>query len=98
MWLSDDATAGSWTEIRHELERIAAFDDDTTARGPMYSPDGQTIAFILSNDTVAGFLGVTYLIDRDGTNMRRITRPEPCLIRPDWSPDGTRVLRPSGWP
>jgi Tol biopolymer transport system component len=34
---------------------------------------------------------VTYLVDADGHNLRRITEPEPCLIRPDWSPDGTRI-------
>jgi len=73
------------------LQAVTDFHEDTTARSPMYSPDGRTIAFILSNDTVAGFLGVTYLVDSDGANMRRITQPEPCLIRPDWSPDGTKI-------
>jgi len=73
------------------LNAITSFQRDTTARSPMYSPDGKTIAFILSNDTAHGFLGVTYLIDADGSNLRRITEPEPCLIRPDWSPDSTQI-------
>jgi Tol biopolymer transport system component len=73
------------------LSAITGFQLDTTARSPMYSPDGKTIAFILSNDAAAGFLGVTYLVDADGSNIRRITEPEPCLIRPDWSPDGTKI-------
>lgn len=73
------------------LHGITGFQLDTTARSPMYSPDGKTVAFILSNDAAAGFLGVTYLVNADGSNMRRITQPEPCLIRPDWSPDGTRI-------
>jgi TolB protein len=73
------------------LKAITKFHRDTTARSPMYSPDGATIAFIFSNDAEAGFLGATYLIDADGSSMRRITEPEPCLIRPDWSPDGTRI-------
>lgn len=73
------------------LHAITKFLRDTTARSPMYSPDGKTIAFILSNDTAAGFLGVTYLIDADGSNQRRITDPAPCLIRPDWSPDGSKI-------
>ena len=72
-------------------QAITAFHEDTTARSPMFSPDGGTIAFILSNDTLAGFLGVTYLVDADGSNLRRITQPGPCLIRPDWSPDGTKI-------
>lgn len=65
------------------LHGITGFQLDTTARSPMYSPDGKTVAFILSNDAAAGFLGVTYLVNADGSNMRRITQPEPCLIRPD---------------
>jgi len=73
------------------LTAVTSFHRDTTARSPMYSPDGKTIAFILSNDSVAGFLGVTYLVNADGSDMRRITEPEPCLIRPDWSPNGTRI-------
>ena len=62
-----------------------------TDRSPMYSPDGKTIAFIISPDEHGGFNGVTYLINSDGTNRRRITPPGPCLIRPDWSPDGTKL-------
>lgn len=62
-----------------------------TDRSPMYSPDGGTIAFIISPDEHGGFSGVTYLINSDGSNRRRITPPGPCLIRPDWSPDGTRL-------
>jgi TolB protein len=74
-----------------DLRPVTEYLRDTTARSPMYSPDGKTIAFILSNDSAAGFLGVTYLIDADGSNQRRITEPAPCLIRPDWSPDGERI-------
>jgi Tol biopolymer transport system component len=57
----------------------------------MYSPDGKTIAFIISPDEHGGFNGVTYLVDSDGSNRRRITPPGPCLIRPDWSPDNTKI-------
>ena len=74
-----------------DLRPVTQFLRDTTARSPMYSPDGRTLAFILSNDSAAGFLGVTYLIEADGSNQRRVTDPAPCLIRPDWSPDGTRI-------
>jgi TolB protein len=39
------------------LKAITEFHRETTARNPMYSPDGTTIAFSLSNDAAAGFLG-----------------------------------------
>jgi Tol biopolymer transport system component len=73
------------------LTPITSFLLDTTQRSPMFSPDGTKIAFIRSNDTAAGFLGVTYLVNADGSNLHRITPPEPCFIRPDWSPDGTTL-------
>jgi Tol biopolymer transport system component len=73
------------------INQITRFHRDTTERSPMFSPDGKTIAFIRSNDAVAGFLGVTYLVDADGKNLHAITEPGPCLIRPDWSPDGMKV-------
>jgi Tol biopolymer transport system component len=57
----------------------------------MYSPDGKTIAFIISPDEHGGFNGVTYLVNADGSNRRRITPSGPCLIRPDWSPDGIEI-------
>lgn len=73
------------------LTAVLPFRFDETQRNPMFSPDGKTIAFIKSPDTHAGFQGVTYLVNADGTNVRRITDPAPCLIRPDWSPDGTKI-------
>jgi Tol biopolymer transport system component len=73
------------------LTALLPFRFDETQRSPMYSPDGKTIAFIKSPDSHAGFQGVTYVMNADGTNVRRITDPAPCLIRPDWSPDGTKI-------
>jgi TolB protein len=73
------------------LTAIVPFRLDDTQRNPMYSPDGKTIAFIISPDAHEGFQGVTYLVDADGSNLRRITESAPCLIRPDWSPDGTKI-------
>lgn len=75
----------------HGIETIVPIRLGDTDRSPMYSPAGKTIAFIISPDEHGGFSGVTYLVDVDGSNRRRITPPAPCLIRPDWSPDGTEI-------
>jgi TolB protein len=75
----------------HQLKTIVPIRLGDTARSPMYSPNGQTIAFIISPDEHGGFNGVTYLVNSDGSNRHRITPPGPCLIRPDWSPDGARI-------
>jgi len=74
------------------LKAVVPFRLDDTQRNPMFSPDSKTIAFIISPDAHQGFQGVTYLVNTDGLNLRRITDPEPCFIRPDWSPDGTKLV------
>jgi Tol biopolymer transport system component len=74
------------------LTRIVDYHPDSNQRSPMFSPDGTKIAFIISTDAAAGFLGVTYIVNADGTNLHRITEPEPCFIRPDWSPDGNQIV------
>ena len=75
----------------HQLKTVVPIRLGDTDRSPMFSPDGKTIAFIISPDEHGGFNGVTYLVNSNGSNRRRITAPGPCLIRPDWSPDGTEI-------
>ena len=37
-----------------------------------------------------------YVIDADGTNVKRLTRHEAVDARPDWSSDGTKIAFHSG--
>ena len=57
-------------------------------REPSWSPDGGRIAFTSSqfegNDEI-------YIIDADGTNLRRITDQKRIDGFPAWSPDGLRL-------
>jgi Tol biopolymer transport system component len=75
-----------------QLTLITKFQIDTSERSPMFSPDGTKIAFIRSEDVGGGFHGVTYVVNADGSNVHRVTEPEPCFIRPDWSPDGAKLI------
>jgi Tol biopolymer transport system component len=74
-------------------------------QGPKYSPDGRTIAFtamrrpqIDNRNDPAGATGAVYLIDRDGTDLRRLTPwGKKTSVDVDWSPDGTMLVFESEW-
>jgi TolB protein len=56
---------------------------------PVYSPDGMTIAFDSFNRD--GFVVAIWLMNADGSDIRRITPPELECINPHWSPDGEKI-------
>jgi Tol biopolymer transport system component len=56
---------------------------------PEYSPDGKTVAFAGFNR--GGVISAVYLMNADGSDIRRITPPELEAWLPDWSPDGTKI-------
>jgi len=66
---------------------------------PAWSPDGSTIAFMSDRHaefnlslmgTEEGDLEI-YLMDRDGSNIRRLTEFAGTALSPAWSPDGQRI-------
>lgn len=58
-------------------------------RAPVWSPDGTRIAFVSDRD--GGFPDL-YLMNADGTGVRRLTTNALIDANPSWSPDGTRVV------
>ncbi len=55
---------------------------------PRFSPDDQTIAFVLYPGDPSGEPEGVWLMNADGTNRRRLCE----LAAPFWSPDGAQVL------
>ena len=62
-----------------------SFRDVGSGDCPRFSPDDQTIAFVLYADETSGDV---WLMNADGTNRRRLCE----FAAPFWSPDGTQIL------
>jgi TolB protein len=56
---------------------------------PTFSPDGKRIAFLRS---LAGDKGAIYVVQANGTHVRRLTKPARGVgSKIDWSPDGSAI-------
>ena len=69
---------------------------------PTWSPDGTRLAFQRQVDRSEWWNGRpctyrTWVADANGTNQQRLEPIEGDVVPPLWSPDGTRLVRPS-WP
>jgi TolB protein len=54
---------------------------------PAWSPDGSKLAFMSNRD---GNMEI-YIVNRDGTNLRRVTNHPAADATPTWSPTGTQL-------
>jgi Tol biopolymer transport system component len=54
-----------------------------------YSPDGRQIAFVSERDNPASDL---YVMNSDGSDVRRLTFDNLTEKKPAWSPDGTQLV------
>ena len=64
-------------------------DPETNKWNPLWSPDGNKIAFQLGGYDLSSRV---YIINSDGTNLRELARGWD----PSWSPDGTKIVFVSG--
>jgi TolB protein len=73
------------SEIYRDAQRLTAFHRDDWQPTP--APDGRTIAFLSDRDGT----GHIYLMDADGTNLRRLTTQLGEESDPTWSRDGKQL-------
>ena len=59
---------------------------------PVYSPDGQKIAFLAASVFEYGF--ALMVMDVDGQHLQRLTKI-PVAVSYSWSPDGRKIVFPS---
>lgn len=60
---------------------------------PQFSPDGRKIAITIENTTTKPTLAsAIYVLNADGSHLRRITPLKLNAGNPDWSPDGKRIV------
>ena len=65
----------------------------TVSRDPSPSPDGTQLVFAVSQrNTVGEWQHDLYIVNRNGMNMRWLTRAEGLEDQPQWSPDGSKIL------
>ena len=85
--------AADGSERRRLTEVEPAQNDAAGSSGPAWSPDGAHIAFAAQIGTLAEDQRMTeiYVMDADGTDMRRLTTNDDADFSPSWSPDGKRI-------
>ncbi len=81
--------SGSTTPVR-----LTEFSNDPlaflyTVWHPACSPDGKTVAFAFGNPGTSAYI---YLIDADGSNLRKLSMTAGGVERLSFSPDGTQLL------
>jgi TolB protein len=59
---------------------------------PFWSPDGKQVVFQSDRHTNMSGDFAIYIMDVDGTNIRRLTFREESDETPVWSPDGSKIL------
>ena len=62
------------------------------SRDPSPSPDGTQLVFAVSQQNMGEWQHDLYIVNRNGLNMRWLTRVDGMEDYPQWSPDGSKIL------
>lgn len=108
-FVSDRARpAGSYGSYRNiyamnsdgsQAMRITAFGAQPASQAdgnPSWSPDGLRIVFESNRDSTNGSYPEIYIVNADGSQLRRLTSNNVDDVGPSWSPDGQLIVYASG--
>lgn len=65
--------------------------DEINAAWPVWSPDRARIAFVSPGDQQNGYVRSLYVVDSNGSNLRKVAENPTRWRPPIWSPDGRRI-------
>ena len=100
-----DLATGKRSVLESTRTTNASDDCDTAANeglnsGPMWSPDGSRLAFVRDNigrkNKDGDCSDALYVVNVDGSGLRRIVPTEPGAGSPRWSPDGALIAFTAG--
>lgn len=74
-----------YDKISEELEQLTAFAGDVQLQRPVYSPDGNRIAFMIQDASGAVDIAV---VDSEGNDFTKITNDRAEDLLPVWTEDG----------
>jgi WD40-like Beta Propeller Repeat len=87
-----DGAGGALSLVTPAGDRLGLTTGAVDDAQPAWSPDGTKLAFARIDKTAAVDGSAIWVINRDGSNLRKIAAPSPCLSRdPAWSPDGKKI-------
>lgn len=97
-----DLIYNAWTGTNSEIFTLGLAVDGNApvrlnagnvSRDPSPSPDGTQYVFAVSQWlAIGGWQHDLYVVNRNGMNMRWLTRAAGIEDQPEWSPDGRRIL------
>jgi TolB protein len=82
-----ELTSGHWAD-GDACGSSPAFGTGLPAGGAEYSPDGSQIAF---DSNRGGFESAVWVMNANGSGLKRLTAARLEAVSPDWSPDGTHL-------
>lgn len=71
------------------IQKLTYLENSTNLSMPAISPDGQQVVFVYNRKNEGPEI---FLMNIDGSSVRKATEGDGYVDRPEWSPDGQKIL------